>query len=366
MATILIIEDMPTIQENIAQALQLADFEVLRASAGLQGIQLARQHLPDLIISDISLPDLDGYHVLEELRADTYTASIPFIFLTGNTDRTAMRKGMECGADDFLTKPFSAPELIGAVNARFERQAAVARKYDMELETARKEFTRMVTHELRTPLISIATVQDIISRQIGHLSQNDLQELLATLGSGSRRLGHVVEQMVLIVQLDSGLLKRDMVFADGSSTQLWQLMTGATNLARRFAYRQPDVSIRLVEHNREAVVIAVPQALKHALAELITNALNFSSLNGEVIVSYWQANGWVWLTIEDSGPGMSPEQIKRALQEFQQPGREIQEQQGIGLGLPLARRIIEVHGGRLGMKSVVGKGTQVQVKLPAQ
>src|SRR5262245_21615551 len=108
MATILIIEDVPTIQENIAQALQMADFEVLRASAGLQGIELARENLPDLIISDIWLPDFDGYHVLEALRSDAYTASIPFIFLTGNTDRNAMRKGMECGADDYLTKPFSA------------------------------------------------------------------------------------------------------------------------------------------------------------------------------------------------------------------------------------------------------------------
>lgn len=118
---ILIVEDEADIRENLALLLRMEGFEPLEAGNGITGLALARQYLPDLILSDVMMPELDGYGFLEALRADPATASIPFIFLTGKTDRAQRRRGMNLGADDYLDKPFTRDEVLDAVNARMKR-----------------------------------------------------------------------------------------------------------------------------------------------------------------------------------------------------------------------------------------------------
>src|SRR4051794_27578009 len=102
MTCILVIEDEPDIRDNLAEALELAEYTVLQAENGLVGVYLARTSLPDLIICDVKMPEMDGYEALRELRSHPATSSIPFIFLTARTDRMAFRRGMDLGADDYL------------------------------------------------------------------------------------------------------------------------------------------------------------------------------------------------------------------------------------------------------------------------
>lgn len=121
MKTILIIEDNAEVRENTAEMLELASYRVLTASNGKEGVDLALRELPDLIICDIMMPVLDGYGVLHMLGRNPQTATIPFIFLTAKTDKADMRKGMELGADDYLTKPFTEIELLKAVETRLNK-----------------------------------------------------------------------------------------------------------------------------------------------------------------------------------------------------------------------------------------------------
>jgi DNA-binding response OmpR family regulator len=121
MARILVIEDEDRLRENIAQILEFGDYEVAMANNGITGVELAREYLPDLVVCDIMMKQLDGFGVLQELRADPTTATIPFIFVTAKADRDSMRQGMELGADDYVTKPFTTTELLNAVNARLRR-----------------------------------------------------------------------------------------------------------------------------------------------------------------------------------------------------------------------------------------------------
>ncbi len=118
---ILIVEDEADIRENLALLLRMEGYESLEAGNGVTGLALARQYLPDLILSDVMMPELDGYGFLEALRTDPITAAIPFIFLTGKTDRAQRRRGMNLGADDYLGKPFTRDEILDAVNARMKR-----------------------------------------------------------------------------------------------------------------------------------------------------------------------------------------------------------------------------------------------------
>ena len=125
---ILLIEDDTVLRENTAELLELSNYEVRTAANGKKGVQLAKEYLPDVIVCDIMMPELDGYGVLEALSEDNVTKRIPFIFLSAKTERKDVRKGMELGADDYLTKPFKEAELIGAIESRLAKMAILKRK----------------------------------------------------------------------------------------------------------------------------------------------------------------------------------------------------------------------------------------------
>lgn len=134
--TILVVEDEAQVRYNIQEILELSDYRVLTAENGRVGLQLARNMIVDLIICDVMMPEMDGYQVVAALRENDVTAIIPFIFLTAKVDRSDLRMGMELGADDYLTKPFAAEELLKAVENRFQRQAIYIKKLERERKKA--------------------------------------------------------------------------------------------------------------------------------------------------------------------------------------------------------------------------------------
>jgi len=132
MNKVLVIEDEPDTLDNLVLMLEMENFEVFSAPNGRAGLAVAKREVPDVILCDVSMPELDGYGVLEALRADGDTVSIPFIFLTAKGDKKDLRTGMNLGADDYLTKPAGAEEVMSAIRARLDRhnekeQAAMAR-----------------------------------------------------------------------------------------------------------------------------------------------------------------------------------------------------------------------------------------------
>src|SRR5579875_1176862 len=134
MSKILVIEDNDEVRENTAEILMLSDYEVITAANGKEGVEVALAQLPDLIVCDIMMPVLDGYGVLHLLSKHKETATIPFIFLTAKAEKVDLRKGMEMGADDYLTKPFDGIELLNAVEVRLKKAAAAKQKWSAETE----------------------------------------------------------------------------------------------------------------------------------------------------------------------------------------------------------------------------------------
>lgn len=134
MKKILLIEDNPEVRENTSEILSLASYEVLVAENGRTGVDIAQRQKPDLIICDIMMPELDGYGVLHILSKNEQTAAIPFIFLTAKTEKADIRKGMNLGADDYLTKPFDDTDLLNAIEARFRKNAMQQKQYESSPE----------------------------------------------------------------------------------------------------------------------------------------------------------------------------------------------------------------------------------------
>lgn len=136
MKTILVIEDEKAVLTNILEILEGGGFKGIGADNGVVGVQLAKQHLPDLILCDIMMPGLDGHGVLTQLREEPLTGTIPFIFLTAKAEHSDLRQGMNLGADDYITKPFRRKELLEAINIRLAKQAAVMHQYTTERQRA--------------------------------------------------------------------------------------------------------------------------------------------------------------------------------------------------------------------------------------
>ncbi|MGZ3883585.1 MAG: response regulator, partial [Bacteroidia bacterium] len=140
MKTILVIEDNTDVRENISEILELASYKVLQADNGKLGVELAQNTKPDLIICDIMMPVLDGYGVIHLLNKNADTASIPFIFLTAKSERTDIRKGMEMGADDYISKPFDDIELLKAVESRLKKNELLKAEYSQNMQGLNKFF----------------------------------------------------------------------------------------------------------------------------------------------------------------------------------------------------------------------------------
>lgn len=178
MIKILVIEDDQPVRENLLELLEVEDFDVIGAHNGLVGVELARTHLPDLILCDVMMPELDGYGVLTALRSEPATSAIPFIFLTAKADKTDLRQGMNLGADDYLTKPCTADELLEAIAARLQKQARVNQQYTTALNQAQEQLNQLMRHDNLTGLPNRLALRERFS---DILAQTDQAEYLVPI-----------------------------------------------------------------------------------------------------------------------------------------------------------------------------------------
>ena len=365
MTTILVVDDQHLIREQIVAFLTADGYDVLEATDGEEGIKQAIAYEPDLIICDVMMPKMDGYQFLERLYHYPPMRRIPFIFLTALADFEHMREGMNLGADDYLTKPFTRQQLIDAIETRLLKQQEFVHGAEKRLDEVKKNVVKLVAHELRTPLAPIKMVTDLVTMKLGNLTDTELQDYIQVIRNSTTRMSHLVQQILLITEIETGVIDDDRITEKSVYIGGWDLVVAAISLAREYATRNEDVQIDTNFNDQEVNLFGVMPLLKHAVAEIITNAMHFGKGNPVTIQQWYnEEEDMCWISITDSGTGMSEETIEYAFREFEQINREKQEQQGIGLGLPLAKLLIEIHEGTLQLISKEGKGTHVTVGLP--
>ncbi|MEW6495928.1 MAG: EAL domain-containing protein [Cyanobacteriota bacterium] len=202
MKKILVIEDEEFVRENILELLDAEGFEVIGAENGSVGVDAAKLMVPDLILCDVMMPKLDGFGVLTELRQDAKMAAIPFIFLTAKAAKSDFRQGMELGADDYITKPFTRAELLGAITSRLKKQAAVQEHFHTELQQAKEQLNYLIHHDSLTNLPNRLSLRERF-KQV-KLKNSDSEKLVTVLCLGLDRfnqindnLGHAVGDLLL-------------------------------------------------------------------------------------------------------------------------------------------------------------------------
>jgi two-component system, sensor histidine kinase and response regulator len=362
MKKVLVIDDTPEIRMIIEETLNMFGFSTLMAEDGESGVDLAREHLPDLIICDVHMPKLDGFGTLAKLREDERTAGIPFMFLSGAVERPTVRRGMEAGADDYLTKPFTPSELLAAVNARLEKQAELERKSEKKLDEFRGQMTLTMPHELRTPLTGILGLAQILMSEHATINRTELLETARLIHISGERLHRLVENFLAYSQIE--LMAKDpkaiLARASASATAAGPIIAEFSRVVAARWKRTAD--LKLDVHAANIPVIA--DNLQKIVEELVDNAFKFSEPGSTVSVISRTLDQTFSLHVIDTGRGMTADQVAK-IGPHVQFDREKYEQQGVGLGLIMAKRLTELNGAQFSINSTPGQGTKVTVTFPA-
>ncbi|QPC84188.1 response regulator [Phototrophicus methaneseepsis] len=349
MKTILVIEDIDITRELIVHTLR-QDYHILEARDGIEGLEIARQHPPNLILCDIAMPDMDGYQVISELRKDDQTASIPFIFLTAFDEREAIRYGMALGADDYLTKPFSVEELRTAVRAGLQKKALHDKHLHQKMDELRNNITTALPHELRTVVMVLEGYLQVMMDG----SNEENQSLLLTMNQYAERLHRMSDKFLWYTELQTGVIKP----ADHPLQDAHKIITEAAIKHATSLNRQDDLRLQLAP----TALCIVPEQLSVIMRELVENACQYSEAGTPIHIVGEPNNAHYFLHIEDQGRGMTPEQIAE-VGAFMQFERDTYEQQGTGLGLVITKRLLELNGGSLTIHSDYGQSTHVMCTL---
>ncbi len=361
MPRLLLIEDEAPLREEIAQLLTFEGYEVRSAENGLVGTQIVQDYLPDLIICDVMMPYLDGYEVLRQLRSDPVTRAIPFIFLTAKMERTSQRHAMSLGAEDYLTKPFTVDELLTAVNVQLNKRTRAVSDTQEQIEYLRGLILTTIPHELRTPLSGIIGFAEILAMDGAILPAEDITEFGQNILNSSVRLYHLIENCLTFMQIE--MMSRDtarlanlrQAVMPHPALIVEQIVQSVADKYERAA----DLEVRLDKSEDLHVIEA---HLTKIVTEIVDNAFKFSKRGKPVYVTGTNQAVYYHLTIADKGKGIDSEQLEK-VNVLTQFDRGQQEQQGLGLGLIIAKRMTEIHGGRLTIESRPGQGTTVQIDL---
>lgn len=360
MTRILVIEDTQGVREEIVDILGFEGFDVRQSANGRLGYEAALAEPPDLVVCDLMMPELDGYGTLAALRAHPTTATVPVLFLTARADRPDMRRAMELGADDYLTKPFSADDLLKAITAVLAKRKQVKEHAETELSTLRTELARALPHELRTPLQCIVGYADLLRDPQGLRSFEEVAEMGGRILEAARRLERMTENFLFYAQLN---MTKDAPMRPHPTGATHDCAAVTDELATMHAVacgRAADLHLDLAPVGCGLL----PRHFAKLVEELVDNAFKFSSAGSAVEVTVAATPSGVRLTVHDRGRGMEPEQIAR-IGAYVQFDRGFHEQQGCGLGLGIAQRITALWEGTLAIERVEDGGTRVVVDLPA-
>jgi two-component system, sensor histidine kinase and response regulator len=360
-AKILVIDDDDLVCEMLAASLREEGFETIQALDGHKGVEAARMHSPDVIVCDVMMPNLDGYATLSALRHDPATATIPFIFLTGQTTKSDMRQGMDLGADDFLAKPVMIGELVAAIRTRLQKQQLVRQETERKLDELRVTMSLSLPHEIRTPLSGIIGFAEVLRDDSASLKSEEISEMATLILKSATRLGSLVENFLTYAQLEmisAGSAKKSFVGREATVQLSLHFEEVASKKARQFD-RARDVKVSF-QGSEAAISI---QSAKRILEELLDNALKFSKPGTPVEIATKHRDNWLVLIVTDHGVGMDSRHIEE-IGPYRQFDRKFHEQQGSGLGLAIAKRMTELYGGNFSVESEIGKGTTVTIELP--
>jgi signal transduction histidine kinase len=345
---VLVVEDNADIRGFLVRVLGRR-YRVLEAADGVEGWELARAQIPDAVVSDVMMPRMDGNQLLARLKGDLATRAIPVVLLTARKGPERILEGLEGGADDYLTKPFNARELLARVEVQLRLRRLTTEQVQSEKLILLGTLAAGMAHEVNNPAGAIlASLPRLRKDMEGKMPERALN-LVDTCVDCAQRIVNLVEDLLLLGR------------PDRMDARLWNPHEGIEAALRVLKHRAPpEVAINLHLEFQGHVVVR-PAAINQVFLNLLDNALKAVGKRGTIDVTTRAEAGGMSVTVADSGPGIPADKLERIFDPFfttREPG------QGTGLGLHISRRVALEHGGRLEATSTAGEGARFKLWLP--
>jgi signal transduction histidine kinase len=371
-ASILIVDDDDIVRAIMRAELEAEGFDIIEAADGVEACNHCWSQLPDLVIADVIMPRMDGFTLCRELRANPVSQYIPILQATGLDDIASIEKAYEAGATDFIGKPLKWAVLKHRVRyvlrsarafeaLRSNQEALVSAKEAAEAANrAKSEFLANMSHELRTPLNAIIGFSSIMQQgMFGQLSEKYAEYAGMVCDSGTHLLA-IINDILDLAKAESNKLELREEDVD-----IARVIALSSTIAREMADRA-GVNYDVTMVDVLPKVRADSAKLRQILINLLGNAVKFTPSGGKVSLSAEATpDGGLQFRIADTGIGIPSDKMDVAMAPFGQvDSRLARKFEGTGLGLPLTKRLVEMHGGTFDLSSEPGRGTVATVRLP--
>ena len=360
MKTILVVEDEKDLRLNLQEMLEREGFSILTAANGVEALELTASIEPDLILSDIKMPDMDGFEFLKVLQQKTETANIPFIFLTAKIEMQDLREGMVLGADDYITKPFKIDELITAINTRLKKKE----NHLKTINEFKKMLSQKIPHELFTPLVGILGFSEIIESDVHSLSEDEIKGMAEKIRFSGHRLQRRIEKFTVYMDLNNILSAgtgKDSV--NSNPHFLCEIDPLYVSLKLKTIAAYFDRSDSLFVSLDKSYLCISDEYFERLMKELIENAAKFSEKDTPIEIFGREEIDYYKIEVIDYGIGMKEINFNHT-DLFNQNGREFEASEGLGIGLVIVKQILEYFGGSIKIESKLDEFTKVNIRIP--
>lgn len=381
-ADILIVDDQPKTLRLLTTMLEKQGFRVRTAIDGDVALEAVANQLPDLILLDIMMPNMNGYEVCQKLRAAEATQNIPIIFLSAITNTEDIVKAFTAGGNDYVSKPFQAQEVLARVETHLElrkmeqelkhknmlleqelmerRAAEIALREalmrEKELSRLKSQFLTMVSHEFRTPLTVIQSSAELFATYHHRLNEDERAHQLENIRQSIKTITTLLDNSLLLNYAESNILPYHPVAVD--------VVRFCKKLVEEINNLNPKRTIHFSHEPARIHVEIDPQLTRYILLNVLNNAIKYSPVTCPIMLEVHRYNGNVQFRVEDQGIGIPANDLVHLFEPFYR-AKNVGETAGLGIGLSVAKLAIDLHQGTIQIDSQENRGTTITITLPA-
>ncbi len=353
---ILIVDDNPKNLQVLGNILREKKHKTAIAKSGVQALKFVEKKLPDLILLDIMMPEMDGFETCQNLKSRNDTKNIPVIFISALTDTSEKLKGFQAGGVDYITKPFQQEEVFARVDAHLKLKHS---QEDLRNANGTKDkLFSIIGHDLRAPLGTLIQALEMMVDNPEILDEKERQEIMNDLMKSTKRAYNLLENLLYWARSQRGEI--------GYSPLNMEINTIIDDNIRLLSGIAKDKAVNLYSEIKEQVqVYCDADMITTVVRNLISNALKFTSESGEIRVNAVSKDEAVEVSVADNGMGIAKENMDKLFRSnefFTTYGTK--NEKGSGLGLMLCREFVEKNSGKIWVESEQGKGSEFKFTLP--
>jgi signal transduction histidine kinase len=357
---ILIIDDEEALRDGCSQVLEKAGYAVLTAEQGIEGIKLAREHLPDMAFIDLKMPNISGMEIIEILSRDI--PDIVLVMITGFATIVSAVEAMQKGAYDYLPKPFNPDQLRALARRGLEHRnlKIETKRLRVEKDLMERNFITFVSHEMRSPLVVIRQYIEALNEIAGDRFDKDVKEIIERCRKRIQNLEELVEHWLDISRIEDGTFAQQKVSLSLDSIISRSVEEMIPVCRKRGIFLETNIPQKLPPITGDA------ESLVRVFTNIIGNATKYTPEGGKITVTCQHDEFYINVSIADMGTGIPPDKLPLIFDPFFRCGGKNEKHSGSGLGLTFCKKIMESHKGCIAVSSKEGEGTTFVLTFPSQ